>query len=24
VVVTCADWDGEVWQSNIITIAEPV
>lgn len=24
VVVTCADWDGEVWQSNIITIANPV
>ena len=24
VIVTCADWDGEVWQSNIITIAEPV
>ena len=24
VIVTCTDWDGEVWQSNIITIAEPV
>ncbi len=24
VIVTCADWDGEVWQSNIITIANPV
>lgn len=24
VVVTCADWDGSVWQSNIITIATPV
>ena len=24
VIVTCTDWDGEVWQSNIITIADPV
>ena len=23
VIVTCTDWDGEVWQSNIITIANP-
>jgi hypothetical protein len=24
VVITCDDWDGVVWQSNIVTIAEPV
>jgi hypothetical protein len=24
VIVTCTDWDGEVWRSNIITIADPV
>jgi LPXTG-site transpeptidase (sortase) family protein len=23
VVITCDDWDGEVWQSNIITVAAP-
>jgi LPXTG-site transpeptidase (sortase) family protein len=24
VVITCDDWDGAVWQSNIITVATPV
>jgi LPXTG-site transpeptidase (sortase) family protein len=24
VIVTCDDWDGKVWRSNIITIAAPV
>lgn len=24
VIVTCDDWDGRVWRSNIITIATPV
>jgi LPXTG-site transpeptidase (sortase) family protein len=24
VVITCDDWDGTVWRSNIVTIAEPV
>jgi LPXTG-site transpeptidase (sortase) family protein len=23
VVITCADWDGEAWRSNIVTIASP-
>ena len=23
VVITCDDWDGTVWQSNIITVAVP-
>lgn len=24
VVVTCEDWDGSVWQSNVVTIATPI
>ena len=24
VVITCDDWDGRVWRSNIVTIAAPV
>lgn len=24
VIITCDDWDGSVWQSNIVTIATPV
>ena len=24
VVITCDDWDGSVWRSNIVTIATPV
>ncbi len=24
VVITCDDWDGSVWRSNIVTIAAPV
>jgi LPXTG-site transpeptidase (sortase) family protein len=24
VVITCEDWDGKAWQSNIVTIAAPV
>ena len=24
VIVTCEDWDGSAWQSNIVTIATPV
>lgn len=23
VIITCDDWDGTTWQSNIITIAAP-
>ena len=24
VVITCDDWDGSVWRSNIVTVATPV
>ena len=24
VIITCDDWDGSVWRSNIVTIATPV
>ena len=24
VVITCDDWDGKAWRSNIVTIAAPV
>jgi LPXTG-site transpeptidase (sortase) family protein len=24
VLITCEDWDGKAWRSNIVTIAEPV
>ena len=24
VVITCDDWDGNAWRSNIVTIAAPV
>jgi LPXTG-site transpeptidase (sortase) family protein len=24
VIITCDDWDGRVWRSNIVTIAAPV
>jgi hypothetical protein len=23
VVITCDDWDGKVWRSNIVTVAVP-
>jgi hypothetical protein len=24
VIITCDDWDGSAWRSNIVTIATPV
>ncbi len=24
VIITCDDWDGMVWRSNIVTVADPV
>jgi hypothetical protein len=24
VLVTCADWDGRAWDSNVIVFAQPV
>jgi hypothetical protein len=24
VIISCEDWDGTVWRSNVVTIAAPV